>query len=491
MRFSARPFRRLQWQLSLSYTLVAAGSLLVVEIILLAGILYLIDSNSLSILLVRAFREQFSAQLRPFLDHPQPDLVGLNRYLSSYSTAATLQPGQETPLRTQIWTASDASQNLLVLDPSGSLLWAQLSAEELEVGRPLPPGLIPGLEKILPAALENAEDPNQLFTRLGNQMVMAVPVNSQDGQRVLGVVVFQLAMPSITNPAFMLQLLPSILISLLIFTGSAALVGSVFGYLTAHRLTSRLGGVSLAADAWSRGDFSTFIRDKTDDELGELARRLNSMAEHLRTLMATRQDLAALEERNRIARELHDSVKQQVFAASMQLGAARALMPEDNSPASQRLAEAERLTQQAQSELTALIHHLRPVALEGKGLVRALRELAVDWQRQTGIQTRCELPAELALPLPKEQALFRVAQEALSNIARHSQARTVYIHLTHEKDSVRLAILDDGAGFDPAALHADGFGLHSMHERVEELGGRLEVTSHPDQGTRLVVTMPV
>jgi NarL family two-component system sensor histidine kinase LiaS len=298
-------------------------------------------------------------------------------------------------------------------------------------------------------------------------------------------------MPSIFNPQFIGQLLPTILISVALFTLSAGLVGSVFGFFTARGFTSRLGRVSHAADAWSRGDFSTGIPDSTGDELGALSRRLNAMAEQLRALLNTRQDLAALEERNRIARELHDSVKQQVFAASMQLGAARALITDPASPAAQRLEEAQKLTQQAQNELNALIHQLRPVALEGKGLARALRELASDWSRQTGIDARFEQPAgqvELRAPaaLPQEQALYRIAQEALANVARHSQARSVRIRYTQSGEQAQLVIEDDGQGFDPRSA-PQGVGLQSMRERVESLGGRLDVQSAPGQGARLTI----
>ena len=116
-----------------------------------------------------------------------------------------------------------------------------------------------------------------------------------------------------------------------------------------------------------------------------MARQLNRMAEQLRNLLQARQKLATLEERNRLARDLHDSVKQQVFAISMQIGATRVLLKRDVAAAEVRLNEADKLVRQAQQELTSLIRELRPVALEGKGLVTALRELATSWAQQTDI----------------------------------------------------------------------------------------------------------
>ena len=491
MHFNVRPFNRLQWQLSLSYTLVAAGALLVVELILLLGVILMINSDTLTHLLVRTFREQFSAQLRPYLDKPEPDAEGLARFMNAYSQDA-VQAAEEGP-RTQFWTAQDASENMLVLDRDGNLLWSQFPpAVETAEGVVFDPSWVPGLPEILPNALANDPDVTRLYRRLGNLLVIAVPVVSADGERAIGAMVMTLQMPSITNPTFMGQLLPPLLASFVIFTLGAGLVGSIFGYFTARRLTRRLARVSAAADGWSRGDFSSFIRDPNDDELSELTRRLNLMAEHLQNLLHTRQELAALEERNRIARELHDSVKQQVFATAMQVGAARAMLPDDDSPAAERLREAERLTHQAQSELTSLIQALRPVALEGKGLVLALREMTAEWGRQTGIQARfdCPSPTPLKLPILMEQAMFRVAQESLANIARHSGARNVKICLEQRESEARLTITDDGQGFDPADADGKGVGLRSMRERVEPLGGKLEIRSAVGKGTQVILSMP-
>ncbi|SRR5258706_9718153 len=115
----------------------------------------------------------------------------------------------------------------------------------------------------------------------------------------------------------------------------------VSGYLTARGLTRRLKGLSVAADRWSRGDFSAITHDTSEDELGQTTRQLNTMAEQLQNLFLARQKIATLEERNRLARDLHDSVKQQIFAASMQIGAMRVLLRRDVDAAEVRLNEDE------------------------------------------------------------------------------------------------------------------------------------------------------
>jgi signal transduction histidine kinase len=271
-----------------------------------------------------------------------------------------------------------------------------------------------------------------------------------------------------------------------IVTIIAAIAGSAFGYLTARGLTRRLKRLSVAADRWGRGDFSALTHDASEDELGQVARQLNRMAEQLQNLLQARQELATLEERNRLARDLHDSVKQQIFAVSMQIGATKVLLKRDVDAAEVRLNEADKLVRQAQQELTSLIRELRPIALEGKGLVAALRELAAEWTQQTDIVANLRVEGTQTLPLTIEEALFRVAQEALANVARHSKATLVQMVLTTTDDTVTLSVSDNGQGFDMSRQGHLGVGLLSMQERMEALGGEVQVESAPGKGTRIV-----
>jgi NarL family two-component system sensor histidine kinase LiaS len=202
-------------------------------------------------------------------------------------------------------------------------------------------------------------------------------------------------------------------------------------------------------------------------------------------LLQARQKLATLEERNRLARDLHDSVKQQIFAVAMQIGATKVLLKRDVDAAEVRLNEAQKLVNQAQQELTSLIRELRPVALEGKGLVAALRELATQWTQQTDIVANLRAEGKQTLPLTLEEGLFRVAQEALANVARHSKATLVQIILTTTGDTVTLSVADNGQGFDTARSEHPGVGLLSMQERMRALGGDVEVESTPGKGTRI------
>ena len=215
--------------------------------------------------------------------------------------------------------------------------------------------------------------------------------------------------------------------------------------------------------------------------------RNQRLVEELQATQAKLQELAVVEERNRLARDLHDSVKQQVYAISMQLGAARVLL-DDGDQAYGPVTEAERLAKQAGAELTTLIRELRPPGLKRKTLEMALQEYVTQWSSQNGIVADVKLNGASSIPVTSEEMLFRVAQEALANVARHSQARHVTMELAHQGDEIALIIEDDGAGFDMGRVEK-GVGLDSMRERLEETGGHLEISSEKGRGTKVVAKM--
>ena len=217
----------------------------------------------------------------------------------------------------------------------------------------------------------------------------------------------------------------------------------------------------------------------------EIARDQNQqLLEELRAAQRQVQDLAVAEERNRLARELHDSVKQQVFATIMQLGAARVLLERDPDAARVHLLEAEQLAQQSGAELSLLIHELRPVALGDKGLAAAIQSYAADWSRQSKIEADVRARGTGTLAPAAEHAMVRVTQEALANVARHSHATAVTIDLVLAADAATLTIADNGCGFD-ASTASRGVGLDSMRERLETLGGRLRIETNPGAGTTI------
>lgn len=221
----------------------------------------------------------------------------------------------------------------------------------------------------------------------------------------------------------------------------------------------------------------------------ELARSENQkLVQELREAQSQMRELAIAQERNRLARDLHDSVKQHIFAASMQLGATRATL-DDPPTARAHLDETERLVHQAQQELNTLIFELRPIALGEQSLATALREYVRTWSRASSIAPQVEVLGERALPSATEQALFRVAQETLANIARHSGANQVQVQLEYAPTETRMCIEDNGRGFQ-VTENFRGIGLDSMHERMTAIGGALEIDSELGQGTRVTATVP-
>jgi NarL family two-component system sensor histidine kinase LiaS len=380
----------------------------------------------------------------------------------------------------------------MLIDPDGILLGASDSSlvSQADVGLPLDTSLLSGLEGPVEAALQGDLNADNLFVTLqpNEEFFMAVPLSDESGHEVLGVVIIYIQhLP--TENDFISNTLAVMGRSAVILLFSAALVGLLFGFLTAKGMVDRLQHASDVTDAWSQGDFSEFIQDPGHDEIGHLGVRLNQMAQQLKELLARREQIAVIEERNRLARDLHDSAKQQALAASFQIGTALTLYDRETGVAKGHLAEAERLVDSVRQELTDLIMELRPQDLEEKPIDEILIGYALDWSHQHEIEVEHEILAGIPLSIRRKQTLLRILQEGLANIARHSQATQVEILLSPEAENVIMVVSDNGVGFEPDRV-AGGIGLHSMHERAESLGGSMQVTSKPGEGTIIRVKIP-
>ena len=212
-------------------------------------------------------------------------------------------------------------------------------------------------------------------------------------------------------------------------------------------------------------------------------------------LAAEGRELAVLEERTRLAREIHDTLAQQLTAIVLQLEAAEAYVRRDTGRTASLVITARDLARSALQEARRSVWNLRPAPLEATGLIAAVDREVRRWQEQTGIAARLRadrLPHPLALQPSAEVALFRIVQEALTNVARHSGARHAEVVLSRRDQSLELTVSDDGSGFDVAAEpHAGSFGLVGMGERARLAGGSLEVVSAPGEGTRVVARLPL
>jgi NarL family two-component system sensor histidine kinase LiaS len=313
--------------------------------------------------------------------------------------------------------------------------------------------------------------------------IVAFPLRKSDSEPIDAIVIYRIKPVTFATPTNLDLYWTFFLLMMFIMFLVALPVGAMFGWLVSRGLRKRLVTLSAASQAWSRGDFSFSPRDQSGDEIGELTRNLNGMAEQLQTLLHTNDELARMEERNRLARDLHDTVKQQTYAARMQLTAAKNLLGSDLTAAAGHIDTALQLNRETQQELKLIIDELRPAALQGKGLAQALKEYAIRWQEHTGIRMETVISGERSLPLEVEQALYRVLQEALSNIARHAEADTVGLSLSTTPEKVTLIVADNGRGFDIAAVSSSSYGLTGMQTRLSEVGGTLNVESTLSAGT--------
>jgi NarL family two-component system sensor histidine kinase LiaS len=365
------------------------------------------------------------------------------------------------------------------------------------------PGL-PEAEKLVAETLAQGMAVSHLAEETG-VFAVAVPIVGAEGAQ-LGALYYR--RPALDTTAWSLgRLGEPLLVTTLLLLPCMVPLGLVFGFVTATGFTRRLRRLAQASNALASGDLSRRVHDPSGDEIGQLARQFDAMADRLEAdttqlreladrnarLARQAQKLAALETRHRLARDLHDGVKQRLFGVNLATAAALNLLGADSEAARARLLEAREHSRQAQAEMQALLNELRPVGLDERGLVAALVDHLGAFERREGIAVHWQTESAEGLLLPPscEQALFRVAQEALANVARHAQATHVTVELRVMPEAVMLQVSDDGRGFDPSAVEAGStMGLRGMQERLSGLGGTLTVDAAPGAGTRITASLP-
>ncbi len=207
--------------------------------------------------------------------------------------------------------------------------------------------------------------------------------------------------------------------------------------------------------------------------------------------------LAALEERQRLARELHDSVSQVLYGIGLGARTARTLLDrvatveELRSSLAEPLDYVRSLAEAGLAEMRALIFELRPDSLEREGLVAALTRQAAAMRTRHNLEVRTAFCPEPMLPFEAKEALYRITQEALNNVAKHAQASCVDIRLQDDDGTIVLEVQDDGVGFDPQREYRGHMGLHSMQERAVQLGSTLGIESAPGHGTLIRISIPL
>ncbi|OQY87974.1 MAG: hypothetical protein B6D39_12235 [Anaerolineae bacterium UTCFX2] len=205
------------------------------------------------------------------------------------------------------------------------------------------------------------------------------------------------------------------------------------------------------------------------------------------------QSLAVIEERHRIARELHDSVTQLLYGITLYCTAtSRSIRSKNPNNIEQNLSTIKENALQALQEMRLLILELDPPMLQKSGLVDALRTSLDVIETRTGLETELVANGINRLPRSMETELYRIALEALNNLIRHARARKVTVELTREWNSVYMEIRDNGIGFDlEEAIHSGGMGLHNMEQRAKQIGGKIDIQSRPGGGTSIQIIAPL
>ncbi len=355
--------------------------------------------------------------------------------------------------------------------------------------------------------LLNREESERFYSKDGGQWV-EVFLKLASGQRVIyqrktaqaELSLFLPNAPIYGNGPFML--IVSSVMALLSFP-----VGLVLAWLSARPLARRLSNIAKVSKRFASGDLAARVQDQNRDEVGGLAQQFDDMADALaqnvgvlRELAQRNADLAqqaeqaAIQaERVRLSRDLHDDIAQRLFSLSVSSAALPDLIRRDQQAGVEQSAAIASLAEQTLLDLRALLIELRPSRVLQRGLSNALQELVNEWQAAN--QTRVDCSIMLAgghIPASVEDALYRITQEALNNIAKHAHATSVQVSLLEGRRQITLSVTDNGQGFDPTQIANQGkFGLISMRERAQVLGGTLAIESDTTRGTTLRITLPL
>lgn len=288
--------------------------------------------------------------------------------------------------------------------------------------------------------------------------------------------------------------------------GVVVVIGGSYGLWYSSRMKRRLELLREVMLSLEKGNLSRSVPPLGEDEIGRLGEQLNAITQKWEEQVTSLQRLsnnnaqlaqkakysAIVEERQRLARELHDAVSQQLFAISMTATAALRTLDKDFDKAQRQIYLIEEMASVAQSEMRALLLHLRPVHLEGKQLSEGLVELMQELSAKVPMQIHWELTEDIKLPRGIEDHLFRIVQEAMSNALRHSKASKLEVRLTKPSaDAVRLLIWDDGVGFNLDMKKQASYGIVTMKERVIEIGGSMNLITAPGKGTRIDIRIPI
>ncbi|WP_313638497.1 HAMP domain-containing sensor histidine kinase [Paenibacillus sp.] len=276
----------------------------------------------------------------------------------------------------------------------------------------------------------------------------------------------------------------------------------IIGYMAGKRIQRRIDHLDLNMLQVAKGNLSVRMPESDDQSFARVYHEFNVMMDTVENKMQLLQRLgeqeviekeqaaesAVLEERRRMARDLHDTVSQQLFAIHMSASSLPKVLKVNEAQGQLVMDQLIAMSQMAQKQMRALIAQLRPV--EGRNLFEALEKWFPDYCRQNGLKGMKELELQGELSEAIEHQLFLIIQEAMANIVKHAEARLVSLSLREGSRQVVLSISDDGQGFEHIQQKQGSYGLTTMRERAEKLGGQVEIISRKGAGTTIRVHIP-
>lgn len=280
--------------------------------------------------------------------------------------------------------------------------------------------------------------------------------------------------------------------------------GMIRSYRRGDKLANRHREMLVGFGMLQNGKYRTRLSVQGDDELGLLEEGFNELADQMNVQLKSLQRLvdqnvmmikqaeqaAMTEERHKIARELHDAISQQLFALSMLASAAERTVVSQPEKAVPLIKQMSTLSVKTLNEMRALLLHLRPLDLQNKSLLTALAELIEELETRTDVAFELRFPEESCLSQGSEEHVYRIVQEVLANCLRHAEARHVKIIAELHGQQFSLTIRDDGKGFDPLKKKQTSYGLLTIKERCEEIGGSARLNAKEGQGTEWMFQIP-
>ncbi|MEF2966895.1 histidine kinase [Paenibacillus sp. M1] len=285
---------------------------------------------------------------------------------------------------------------------------------------------------------------------------------------------------------------------------AVAAVALIIGYVAGRRIQGRIDLLHLNMLQVAKGNLSVRMPETADQTFAGLYREFNNMTDAMEKKMQLLQQFgeqeviekeqaaekAVLEERRRLARDLHDTVSQQLFAIHMAASSLPKVLENNEQQAHTVMNQLILMSNTAQKQMRALIAQLRPMELVGKTLAEALDQWFPDYCRQNGLKGIKDMELSGEMSEAKEHQLFLIIQEAMANIVKHAGAKLVSLSLREGPRVVVLSISDDGQGFSSTYQKQGSYGLTTMKERAEKLGGHVEIISKPGAGTTIRVHIP-